>query len=94
MDRRWRHLLRLNPVKLMLIDDAYRRVLFARTDELEFQRVLGECTQAEFQSEMTPEKIDARRRSAQTIELNAMQKLVVEEERYWLAVNAEWNQTT
>ncbi|WP_459198365.1 hypothetical protein [Ralstonia pseudosolanacearum] len=89
VDRRWRHLLRLNPVRLMLIDDAYRRVLFARTDELEFQRVLGECTQTEFQSEMTSEKIEARRRSAQAIALDAMQELVVEEERHWLAVSAE-----
>jgi hypothetical protein len=84
MDRRWRHLLRLNPVKMMLIDDAHRRVLFARVDELEFQRVLGECMQTELQSEMTPEKVEGRRRSAQTIELNAMQKLVAEEEHYWL----------
>ncbi|WP_350260151.1 hypothetical protein [Stenotrophomonas riyadhensis] len=89
MDRRWRHLLRLNPVRLMLIDDAHRRVLFARTDELEFQRVLGECMQTEFQSEMTSEKVEARRRSAQAIELNAMQQLVAEEERHCLAVTAE-----
>ena len=89
MDRRWRHLLRLNPVRLMLIDDVHRRVLFARTDELEFQRVLGECMQTEFQSEMTSEKVEARRRSAQTIELNSMQQLVAEEERHWLSVAAE-----
>ncbi|WP_124982108.1 hypothetical protein [Ralstonia solanacearum] len=89
MDRRWRHLLRLNPVRLMLIDDAHRRVLFARTDELEFQRVLGECMQTEFQSEMTSEKVEARRRSAQAIELNAMQQLVAEEERHCRAVTAE-----
>jgi hypothetical protein len=84
MDRRWRDLLRLNPVRLMLIDDAHRRVLFARTDELEFQRVLGECTQTEFQSEMTSEKVEARRRLAQAVELNTMQQLVAEEERRWL----------
>lgn len=89
MDRRWRHLLRLNPVRLMVIDDAHRRVIFARTNELEFQRVLEECTQTEFQSEMTSEKIEARRRSAQAIKLNAMQELVAEEERHWLAATAE-----
>jgi len=72
-----------------LIDDVHRRVLFARTDELEFQRVLGECMQTEFQSEMTSEKVEARRRSAQTIELNSMQQLVAEEERHWLSVAAE-----
>lgn len=89
MDRRWRHLLRLNPVRLMVIDDAHRRVIFARTNELEFQRVLGECTQTEFQSEMTPEKIEARRMSAQAIKLDAMQELVIEEERHWHAASAE-----
>ena len=84
MDRLWRHLLSLNPVRLMLIDDAHRRVLFARTDELEFQRVLGECMQTAFQLEMAPERVEARRRAAQTVELNAMKQLVAEEERHWL----------
>lgn len=84
IDRRWRHLLRLNSVRLMLIDDAHRRVLFARTDELEFQHVLGECMQTELQSEMTPGKVEIRRRSAQTIRLDAMQQLVAEEESGWL----------
>ena len=84
IDRRWRHLLRLNSVRLMLIDDALRRVLFARTDELEFQHVLGECMQTELQSEMTPGKVETRRRSSQEIRLDTMQQLVAEEESGWL----------
>lgn len=84
IDRRWRHLLRLNPVRLMLVDDAQRRVLFAHNKELEFQRVLGECMQIELQSEMASEKVEARRRSAQAIRLNTMQQLVTEEEKGWL----------
>jgi hypothetical protein len=84
MDHRWRELLRLNPVELMLIDDERRCVLFARADEQEFQHVLRECVQTELQSEMTPEKIEIRRRSAQSTELSAMRQLVVEEEHYWL----------
>lgn len=84
IDRRWRYLLRLNPVTLMLIDDAHRRVLFARADELAFQRVLGECTQTELQAEMTPEKVEARRRSAQAAQLDAMRQLVAKEEDLWL----------
>lgn len=83
MDRRWRHLLSLNPVRLMLIDDKYQRVLFARADELEFQCMLSECMQTEFQLEMAPERVEARRRVAQTIELNKMKQLVAEEERHW-----------
>jgi len=84
IDRRWRYLLRLNPVTLMLIDDAHRRVLSARADELAFQRVLGECTQTELQAEMTPEKVEARRRSAQAAQLDAMRQLVAKEEDLWL----------
>lgn len=84
IDRRWRQLLRLNPVSLMVIDDAHQRVLFARTNELDFQRVLGECMQTELQTEMTPEKIEARRMSAQSIRLDAMQQLVAEEENFLL----------
>lgn len=77
-------MLRLNPVTLMLIDDAHRRVLFARSDELEFQRVLGECTLTELQAEMTPEKVEARRRSAQAVQLDAMRLLAAKEESLWL----------
>lgn len=80
IDGRWRNLLRLNPVELMLIDDRHKRVLSARADELAFQRVLEECLQTVFHLEMTPGKIEARRRAAQTIRLDAMQKLVAEEE--------------
>lgn len=84
IDRRWRHLLRLNPVTMMLIDDAHRRVLFARADELAFQRFLEECAQTELRAEMTPEKVEARRKAAQTAQLDAMRQLVAEEENLWL----------
>lgn len=84
IDQRWRHLLRLNPVTMMLIDDSHRRVLFARADELTFQRILEECVKTELQAEMTPEEVEARRRAAQTAQLGAMQQLVAEEENLWL----------
>lgn len=84
IDQRWSHLLRLNPVTMMLIDDSHRRVLFARADELTFQRILEECVKTELQAEMTPEKVEARRRAAQTAQLGAMQQLVAEEENLWL----------
>lgn len=69
----------------MLIDDADRRVLFARTNEMEFQGILNECLQADLKSEMTSEKIEACRRSMQGIQLNIMEQLVAEEENGWLA---------
>lgn len=84
IDRRWRHLLCLNPVTMMLIDDSHRRVLFARADELAFQHILEECVQNELQAEMTPEKVEARRRAAQTAQLDAIRQLVAEEENLWL----------
>ncbi|MNL86988.1 hypothetical protein D3C87_2159370 [compost metagenome] len=52
---------------------------------MEFQGILSECLQADLKSEMTPEKIEARRRSMQGIQLNIMEQLVAEEEDGWLA---------
>ena len=72
------------PATPMLIDDSHRRVLFARADELAFQRILEECVQTELQTEITPEKVEARRRAAQTTQLDAMRQLVAEEENLWL----------
>lgn len=92
-DSSWRDLLRLNSVKLMLIDDQHRNVLFARTNEQEFQHVLGELMQTNFQSEMTPERIETRRRSAQAIQLDAMQHLVAEEENSWLEQTLQQSQS-
>ncbi|WP_313424298.1 hypothetical protein [Stenotrophomonas rhizophila] len=86
LDRRWRDLLRLNPVKMMVIDDANARVLFSRVDELEFQRALGGCAPAGLQSEMTPDKVEARRTSARNIDLGTVQQLVAEEERECVAL--------
>lgn len=76
----------------MLVDDANRRVLSARADELAFQRVWEECQQTVLQAEMTPEKIEARRRSAQAIRLDAMQQLVAEEENGWLELASQQSQ--
>ncbi len=86
LDRRWRDLLRLNPVKMMVIDDANARVLFSRVDELEFQRALGECAPAGVKSEMTPDKVEARRCAARNIDLGTVQQLVAEEERECVAL--------
>ncbi|WCM85462.1 hypothetical protein M5C97_09880 [Acidovorax sp. NCPPB 3859] len=85
IDRRWRHLLRLNPVRMMLIDVAHRRVLFARADELAFQRLVDQCAQTELQTEMTPERVEARRRAAGTTKLDTMRQLVAKEENLWRA---------
>lgn len=83
IDVRWRQLLALNPVRFMLVDDASKNILFARAKELEFQVACNECASFMPDSERTPEKIEARRRAALTINVDAMKKLVSEEERIW-----------
>ncbi|AWH49357.1 hypothetical protein C1925_09435 [Stenotrophomonas sp. SAU14A_NAIMI4_5] len=86
LDRRWRDLLRLTPVSMMVMDDENRRVLFARIDELDFQRALGNCAPAALQSEMAPEKVEARRTSARNVDLGTVQRLAEEEERHCVAL--------
>lgn len=82
MDDRWRALLRQSPVTLMLADDATSGVHFARAGELEFQTALAHCLH-DMHSDMTTDKIEARRRAALAIESDVMQRLVTEEERHW-----------
>lgn len=83
IDEKWRELLRENPVELMLADDMQERALFARRKELEFQLALEKCVTDEVRSEMTAEKIEARRKRLGSLELSAMEALVADEERHW-----------
>lgn len=84
MDARWRKLMRLNLVTFMLSDHVNRRVLFARTGELDFQGVLGGCMQSDFQADMTPEKIEARRRAAKGLQLDVVTRVAAREEEGWM----------
>ncbi len=79
-DSRWRNLLSLNAVTLAVINDATKSALFARANELEFQHALNLSLSSDLKSEMTPEKIEARRRNAQSIQSRAMLEIVAEEE--------------
>ena len=89
IDRRWRDLMRLNTVNLMLVDDAHKHKLFARSGEQQFQQALRECMPTELWCEMTADKVEARQRlAAQTIQLDDMQQLVAEEEARWLKLDA------
>lgn len=83
IDGRWRDLLRMNPVRFMLVDDTRKSILFARANEMSFQTMCNECTN-ELYAERTPEKIAARRAAAQAIDTDAMRRLVTQEERAWL----------
>lgn len=88
IDRRWRDLLRLNPVRLMLVDDAENSALFARSNELEFQKILHECASDKLLAERSPEKIAERRAAASSINVESMQNIVLEEERTWLCTTS------
>ena len=84
MDGRWRDLLRLNPIRLMLIDDARKSMLFARANELDFQLACNACGSTLIQTERSPEKVAARRSSAKSIDVQSMRELVTREEQAWL----------
>jgi len=79
-----RELIRFGPIKAMLIDDINERAIPIRTNEIEFNKSWNECIgMSDIKNEMTPEKIEIRKINAQKIDLNTMQKIVNDEERYW-----------
>jgi hypothetical protein len=82
-DTRWRKLLRLNPVRMMVIDDRDHRVQLARRSEKEFRAIFSECLRSELSSDMTPEKIEQRRLAAKNLQLEMMLACVSDEEAYW-----------
>ncbi|CKH62907.1 hypothetical protein [Achromobacter xylosoxidans] len=84
MDERWRNLLRLNPIRLMLIDDSRKSMLFARANELDFQLACNACASTLIQTERSPEKVAARRAVAKAIDVQSMRELVAREEHVWL----------
>ncbi len=83
IDKRWREILRLNPVRFMMIDDAQKSMLFARANETNFQIACKECGKGQF-AERTPEKIAARRAAAHAIDADTMRRRVTQGERAWL----------
>lgn len=83
MDERWRGLLRLNSVRFVLIDDNRKSMLFARANELNFQIACHECAGTKIHAERSQEKIAARRAAVRAIDVEAMQRLVAQEERAW-----------
>lgn len=82
-DGRWRDLLRLSPVQMMIIDDRDHRKHLARENEKEFRALFLECLEGELQSEMTAEKVEQRRRAAQNLQPDVLGALVAQEEAFW-----------
>lgn len=84
-DGRWRKLLQLSPVKMMVIDDRDHRVQLARQNEKEFRAIFMECLQGELRSDMTPEMIEKRRLAAKNLQPDVLWALVAQEEAFWAA---------
>jgi len=82
-DARWREMLRLNPIRLMLMDDATCGQAIGRTMDREFHPLIEEVLSEKARLEMTPEKIAARRLAARTLDYASMQVLVQREKLAW-----------
>ncbi|MCL6354314.1 hypothetical protein EXT68_02120 [Pectobacterium parmentieri] len=82
-DGRWRKLLQLSPVNMMVIDDRDHRVQLARQNEKEFRAIFMECLQGELRSDMTPEMIEKRRLAAKNLQPDVLLALVAQEEAFW-----------
>lgn len=83
LDERWRYLLRLNPIKVMLVDDTKRSANFGRSREVEFQIWIGEVMSDRAKAEMTPENVKRRRLAARSLDSHAMERLVEKEKQAW-----------
>lgn len=83
LDERWRDLLRLNPIKIMMIDDARRAICFGRSMEVEFQFLINQVMSDHAKAEMTPTKVQERRLAARSLDRHAMETLLEKEKRTW-----------
>jgi len=84
LDRRLRDLIRFSPVKLILIDDKNKRVIFIRNNEVKFQEALRNCMRMDdVRHEMEPSKIEGRQKFKREINFETMRNLVVSEEEFW-----------
>lgn len=82
-DARWRELLRLNPIRVVLIDDATSAINVGRTQDVEFHRLLGEALSPTARHAMSPDQVEARRKFAKTLDKAKMEALVANEATAW-----------
>ncbi|HBN9984874.1 TPA: hypothetical protein L3965_000639 [Pseudomonas aeruginosa] len=82
LDAKWRELLLINPIRVMLLDDSQRRMLCARSGELEFQAAFSNYVN-QFPNEFSPEKVSARRKIASVPSMQKMKQLIALEEQRW-----------
>lgn len=83
-DARWRELLRLNPIRILLIDDSTSAMNIGRTRDVEFQRVLDRAMSPAARHAMSPDQVEARRQFAKTLDKVKMEQLVAKEATAWV----------
>jgi len=83
LDAKWRELLRLNPIRVMLFDDSQRRSLCARAGEVGFRAACSESFSEVTRNAFSPEEIAARRKTAFAPVAQKMWLLIEQEEQRW-----------
>lgn len=85
-DSKWRELLKLNPVVLMLMlpdDLGGGRVLFGRGKEQEFQSTLNRVLAPRMASSFSPDRVNARRTFARAMPMNVVSTLLARESAHF-----------
>lgn len=82
-DARWRRLLRLNPIRLLLLDDKMGNQAVGRTLDQDFLPQLEQALSDQARQAMEPAKIAARREVAQKLDRSYAEVLVAREIRNW-----------
>lgn len=83
LDARWRDLLQLNPIRLMLFDDRARMMRSARADEGNFLEICRSSARENPSRVLSAEQSASRRAYALSLRVEAMQELVIKERRRW-----------
>jgi hypothetical protein len=83
-DARWRELLRLNPIRILLIDDSTNAMNIGRTRDLEFHRLLNDAMSPAARHAMSPDQVEARREFAKTLDKAKLEQLVANEATAWV----------
>lgn len=82
-DARWRRLLRLNPIRLLLLDDKTGHQAVGRTLDQDCHPLLDRALSSEARQVMTPAKVAARREVARNLDRSSVEALVAREIRNW-----------
>lgn len=82
-DAKWRDLLRLNPIRMLLIDDSRHSLNAGRVNDREFQLLLNDVISDRAKQAFSTEQVEARRLGARQPDRSARQALVDHEIQSW-----------